>query len=486
MRIVLASSEIAPFAKTGGLGDVCGALPRYLHAAGHDVRAFLPWYGNLKESGQRFHPVAFAREVPVEIAGRRIPFTLWETTLPGTEVPVYLVRCPTFFGRNATYSADGDEHLRFAYLSRATLEACQRMGFAPDIYHCHDWHTALVPLYLKTAYAWDQRLFGRTRTVLTIHNVGYQGTVGADAVESLGLGPWRGLLHQDDLARDRLSFLKHGILYADALTTVSRTHAREMLTPEYGMGLDASLRARGNSFVGIVNGIDTDIWSPETDKRLPFRYSASDLSGKARNRRHLLESMGLPAEGTAPVFGIVSRLAYQKGLDLAMDVLPKLLRQTDARLVVLGSGEPRYEKFFQDAEREFPRQVRFRNAYDEDLAHRIEAGTDVFLMPSVYEPCGLNQMYSLRYGTIPVVRKTGGLADTVEAWDPSTGRGNGFVFEHLTATGLEWAVSRALEAWRDPAQWSRIVRNAMAADWSWQRQIREYESVYARVASGSP
>ena len=482
MRIAQVSSELAPFAKTGGLGDVCGSLPRYLVKAGHDVRVFLPMYGNLKESGQTFVPVGYAQDVPITMGRRTFRFSLWTAPLPGTTIPVYFVRCPELYARKATYSAEGDEHLRFALLSLASIESCQRMGFAPDIFHCHDWHTALLPLYLKTLYAWDERIFGRTRTVLTIHNVGYQGVVGDDAVEDLGLSGFRSLLHQDDLAHGRFGFLKHGILYASALTTVSRTHAREMLTPEYGMGLDPYLRARVHDFVGIVNGIDAEVWSPERDTRIPKPYSASDLSGKAECRRELLEAAHLSPKRDAPVFGIVTRMTAQKGLDLVMEVAPKLLQQTDARLVVLGSGEPRYVKFFEDLAKRFRRQASFTTGYDENQAHRIEAGADLFLMPSLYEPCGLNQMYSLAYGTPPIVRKTGGLADTVKPFDRKHHRGTGFVFEHYTATGLEWAVGEALLAWKDRPAWAQLVQNAMAEDWSWERQIREYEALYAALA----
>jgi starch synthase len=483
VRIAQVSSELAPFAKTGGLADVCGALPRYLAAAGHDVRPFLPLYGNLREGRDRLVPVGFAQDVPVVVGSRRLTFSLRAAVLPGTSAPAYFVDCPPLYGRAATYTADPDEPLRFAFLTLAAIESCQRMGFAPDVFHAHDWHAALAPLYLATRYRWDKRLFGATRTVLTIHNVGYQGTFRAGVVDEVGLSDARPLLHQDDLARGRFSFLLHGILYANALTTVSRTHAREMLTPAHGMGLDAVLRARASDFVGIVNGIDTAIWSPERDERIPFRYSASDLSGKEACKRHLTGSLGLPWSATAPVFGIVSRMTVQKGFDLVFQAMPPLLASADVRLVVLGSGDARMEASFADLERRFPGKVRYRRGYDESLAHRIEAGADLFLMPSLYEPCGLNQMYSLRYGTPPIVMNTGGLADTVQHFDRRSGEGTGFVFDHHTVAGLSWAIGQALSTWRDPPAWSRLVRNAMAQDWSWERQIRHYEALYARLVA---
>src|SRR5262245_11500019 len=387
MRIAQISSELAPFAKTGGLGDVCGALPRYLAAAGHDVRPFVPLYGNLKEGRDRMVPVDFVRDVPVRLGPHLFTFSLYTTSLPGTtgpadrHVPVYFVRCAPLFDRAETYSSRGDEHLRFALLTRAAIESCQRMGFAPDVLHCHDWHTALAPLFLVANYGWDRQCFASTKTVLTIHNVGYQGAMGAEAVADLGLLGVRSMLHQDDLARGRFSFLLHGILYANALTTVSKTHALEMMSPEQGMGLDAYLRARRDAFMGIVNGIDVAVWSPEHDRHLAATYSRGDVRGKAECRRHLLESSGLLPAPAGPVFGIVSRMTAQKGLDLCFDVLEEILAGTDSRVAVLGSGERRYTEFFEHLARRFPRKAFYREGYDEPLAHRIEAGADLFLMP---------------------------------------------------------------------------------------------------------
>jgi len=481
MRIAQVSAELAPFAKTGGLGDVCASLPRYLVAAGHDVRPFVPLYGNLRTGRDRMRPVAYAQDVPVRLGPRTFTFSLFTTDLPGTSVPVYFVRCPALYDRAATYTADPDEHLRFAFLTVAAIESCQRMGFSPDVFHAHDWHTALLPLYLNTTYAWDRARFGATRTVLTVHNVGYQGTVSARAVDDLGLAPYRALLHREELARGRLSFLLHGILYANALTTVSRTHALEMLEPELGMGMDPYLRARASDFVGIVNGIDTAVWSPDRDPHLAARYDARDLAGKEACKRALLEGCGLPYAAGAPVLGVVSRFTAQKGLDLALEVLPDLLAAADVRLVVLGSGDARLERGFADLARRFPGKACYRQGYDEPLSHRIEAGADLFLMPSRFEPCGLNQMYSLRYGTPPVVRRTGGLADTVTPFDRRAGTGTGFVFEHATAAGLAWALKQALTTWQDRPAWARLVQNGMAQDWSWETQIRHYLALYARL-----
>jgi starch synthase len=481
LRIAQVSSELAPFAKTGGLGDVAGSLPRYLARAGHDVRPFLPLYGNLKPSGQTFVPVSFLQDVPLEMGGRRFTFSVSTAPLPGGGPPVYFVGCAPLFGRAATYSAQGDEHLRFAFLSRAAIESCQRMGFAPDVFHAHDWHAALVPLYLRTLYSWD-RLFARTRTLLTIHNVGYQGTFPASALHDVGLGRFEALVHRGMLAQGRFGFLVTGILHAEALSTVSATHALEMQSDSGGMGLGPLLRARRASFVGIVNGIDAEIWSPERDVHIPARYSASDLSGKAACRARLLADMGLAPDPRGPVLGVVSRLTAQKGFDVAFDVLPERIARNDLRLVALGRGEPRYVSFFEGLARRFPSACAYRQDVDEALAHRIEAGADLFLMPSRFEPCGLNQMYSLRYGTPPLVHKTGGLADTVKPFDPRTGQGTGFVFDVFDEAGFAWALDRALSTWADRAAWSRLVANGMAEDWTWERQIGRYVALYETLA----
>ena len=480
MRIAVAAAELAPFAKTGGLGDVVASLSRALHRRGHDVRPFVPLYGSLRRSGQELVPVGFLRDVPVEAGGTTYRCSVRAGAMPGGGPAVYFVECDPLYGRMGIYSDRGDEHLRFSVLSRAALECCQRMGFSPDVVHAHDWHTALLPLYLRTAYAWD-RLFARTKTVLTVHNLAYQGVFPASVLGALGLGgrePW---LWQDDLRLGRVGFLRCGILHADAVTTVSRTYADEIRTPEHGMGLDAMLRARGGRVVGIVNGIDAEEWDPRTDPLIPRRYGPDDLEGKAENRRALLETLRLAPAGEDPVLGIVSRLTAQKGFDLVFEAVPDVLARTDARLVVLGTGSAVYEDRFRALERAFPGRVRFHAGYSNELAHRIEAGADVFLMPSLFEPCGLNQMYSQRYGTVPVVRRTGGLADTVEPYDPRTGEGTGFVFEHYTGDGLRWALGVALSVWRDRPAWHRLQRAGMARDFSWDRRVLEYESLYAAL-----
>jgi starch synthase len=483
MRICHVAAELAPLAKTGGLGDVVAALSAQLSRDGHDVRVFLPLHGQMDLSGRALHRVDFLSGVPVWLGQREVTFDVFTTPLPGTDgFDLYLVDCPELFHRPRLYEFD-DEHVRFALLARAALETCQRMGWAPEIVHAHDWHAALVPLYLRTRYAWD-RLFHDARTVLTIHNLGYQGVFPSDVLRDLDLHEHAELLHQEDLAAGRVNFLKTGILYADVLTTVSATYAREIQTPEYGFGLDPLLRRRADHLVGIVNGIDAGEWDPSDDPMIPHAFSPDDLSGKAANRTALRRELGLP-NPPAPgpmLIGIVSRLVHQKGFHLTAGPLAEALAANRAQLVVLGTGEARYETMFRQAEERFPGRARFVNEYDHALAHRIEAGADAFVMPSLYEPCGLNQMYSLRYGTPPVVRRTGGLADTVEPWNGTAGTGTGFVFEHADVPGFRWALGQALEVWESsPAGWLRLQRNAMARDFSWQRQAGRYVELYRRL-----
>lgn len=480
LKICLISAEVTPFAKTGGLGDVTAALARSLDRSGLEVRLFFPFYGSIDTEKWSFTAVEFLQNINVPLGDRLFPVSVFTTELPNSRLPIYLIRSEELFGPREIYSSKGIDHLRFALLTRATLECCQRMGWAPDVFHCNDWHTALLPLYLKTIYAWDE-LFRESRTLLTIHNIGYQGQCSAGVVPELGLGEHRDLLHQEDLDKGVFGFLKTGILYADALSTVSPTHAAEIQTAQYGMGLEALLRSRSNRLFGIVNGIDTQEWNPAEDDLVPYPYSAQDLGGKAANKQALLEELSLDPATKAPLLGMVSRLVYQKGIDLMMGPLDAILRRYDVRVVVLGSGESRYEEFFQQLESRFGGRVCFYRGFSNKLAHRIEAASDMFLMPSLYEPCGLNQMYSQRYGTVPIVRRTGGLADTVQPFDSPHGEGSGFVFEHATPEGFYWATEQAIRIYQDRELWNRLVLNGMARDFSWTRRVHEYIALYEEL-----
>ncbi|KAA3612438.1 MAG: glycogen synthase GlgA [Planctomycetota bacterium] len=480
LKICLVSSELAPFAKTGGLADVCSALARSLTDADQDIRVYLPMYRRIREGSWPLQPLAGLQDFPLTLGGQRRHVSISSVHLPDSKVEVRLVRCPELFDGDDLYGEGEEEALRFALLTRAALDCCQYEQWAPDILHCHDWHAALGPLYLKTWYAWD-KLFERTRTVLTIHNIGYQGVFSSDILESLDLEDCRDLLYREDLEDGVINFLKTGLLYADALTTVSRTYAREIQTEEFGMGLEDLLRARNDSLVGIVNGVDYQEWNPDTDTLIPENYSAEDLRGKQRCKQALLEKMDLAPDPKGPVMGIVSRLTYQKGFELLPDILSVLLKEQDVRLVVLGSGEPKYQDYFQWLHESLPNKVAFYNGYSNELAHWIEAGSDLFLMPSRYEPCGLNQMYSLKYGTIPIVRRTGGLADTVVQFDRNGSSGTGFLFDGFEAEGLLVALQQALQIFQDPPAWQALQQNAMNQDYSWEKQVREYLSLFQEL-----
>ena len=478
-RIAFVTSELTPLAKTGGLADVSRALTEYLHGRGHDVRVFLPLYAKIDRSGLDLTPVRFLQRIPVDLGGRTFSFSAYTANLPETSFAIYLIHCPQLYERPALYTNDPDEHLRFLLLQRAAIECCQRMGWSPQIIHCNDWQTGMIPLFLRTLYRWD-RLFENTRTVLTIHNIGYQGNFPSGIEEDLAIEE-RGFLHQEDLRRGTISFLKTGILYADSLTTVSPTYAREIQTPEFGMGREEMLRHRADHLIGILNGVDYGEWDPSTDPQSPHKYSADDLSGKAKNKEELLRGLGLPVEWNVPLIGSISRLTEQKGFEVLREPLPQLLRRRNFRFVLLGSGEPSYEEYFHALQRNFPGKVVFHSGFSNRLAHLIEAGADMFLMPSRYEPCGLNQMYSLRYGTVPIVRKTGGLADTVELYDPATGEGTGFVFDHYNTEAVTWAITAALDVYQDHDVWKKLMRNGMAKDYSWRVQGAKYEELYARL-----
>jgi len=469
LEIAFVISELTPFAKTGGLADVGDALPRALAKMGHDVRVFVPLYGSIDRE-------AYGLEKRLDADG----FSLFEGVLKHSEVPVYFVDAPRWFARESIYTNDPDEPSRFAMFCHAVLQSCQRIPFAPRIFHINDWQTALVPLLLQTSYAWD-RLFDGAKTFLSIHNLGYQGVFSNEPIEGLEDIDRKHFDAQDESA-GVVNFLKTGILYADHLSTVSPTYAREIQTEEQGFGLDALLRSRASDLTGILNGVDYEDWSPESDPHIPFRYSVEDVAPKKKkNRDSLAEQLSLSIPDEVPLVGMVTRLSAQKGIDLLPEVLPEMLAEDQFALVVLGTGEKSYESFFASLESRFPGRVCFYRGFHNALAHFIEAASDIFLMPSRYEPCGLNQMYSLRYGTVPVVRKTGGLADSVLPFDPSSGEGTGIVFDHYTAAGLRWALEMAVRLYRDAPAWSRLVDNGMSRDFSWAGPAVRYSDIYRQL-----
>src|SRR5579871_6876024 len=450
LAICLIASEVAPLSKTGGLGDVSGALAKYLHAAGQDVRVFTPLYSSIDRAALAATPVAGLTGLALDVGPHHYVFSVVAAPLAGG-APLFLIDCPALYARATLYTGDPDEHLRFLALTRAALLSSARLGQRVAILHCNDWHTAFAPLLLRTAYG-AEPVFAGTRTLLTIHNIGYQGIFPAAEVADLGLrADQLPLLYQADLAAGHI-------------------HAHEICSAQYGMGLEESLRARGAALTGILNGVDYDEWDPRRDRFLPIHYDPAQLAGKARLKREFLKRMGLTSAPEVPLAGIVSRLAAQKGIELMFEALPKVLAARPLALAALGSGEAKYEKFFAALARDFPGRVAFEAGYDEALSHWIEAASDMFLMPSRYEPCGLNQMYSQRYGTVPIVRRTGGLADSVEHYDAASGSGTGIVFNDFDAPALEWALNLALDLYAQPQHWARLMRNGMARDFSWQHQ----------------
>jgi starch synthase len=481
LSICAIASEVVPLAKSGGLADVASALSRQLTVSGHDVRLFMPFYSQIRREKLGATRVETMQDLPILTGSHEYRVNIWRTTLPGSASPVYLVESDALYARPKLYTGDADEHRRFLVLTRAALECCRRMNFHPHIVHSHDWHTAFAPLWLRSIYR-DDPVFANTKSVMTIHNIGYQGAFSATDVADLGLGADAYLLHQDDLKAGHINALKHGILHADAVTTVSPTYAREITTPRYGMGMEQALASRGSAVHGILNGVDYEEWDPAHDKHLPIHFGPDSIALKAELKRNFLLRQGMvPTRGRVPLFGIVSRLASQKGFDLLTDTLPKLLQNNDVRLAVVGTGDAVYEKFFADLATKYRGRAWFFGGYDESLAHWIEGASDAFLMPSQYEPCGLNQMYSLRYGTVPIVRRTGGLADSVTHFDPATGAGTGIVFNDFDAAAMEWALDTAMGWYLQPALWERIVKNAMRCDFSWATQANEYLKLFAEL-----
>jgi starch synthase len=470
MEILFVSSEVAPWSKTGGLGDVGGALPRALAARGHDVTVVTPRYGGIDVSAEGFD----RRDGVLRVRGE--PAGVW--VRPGRP-EVHLLEHERYFGSRRGLYADGgrdypDNAERFAFLTRAALALPAVTKKRARIVHVNDWQTGLAPYLLRHEHAQDPALAG-ARTVFTIHNLAYQGVFPKHVIPFLGL-PWDVFRMEAMEFHDQLNFMKAGLTFADALTTVSPTYAKEILTPDGGAGLDPVLRQRRADLHGILNGIDVTEWDPARDRHLPVHYSSRDLSGKAACKAALQREMGLPVRPDVPLLGMVSRLADQKGIDLVAAALPELLGR-EVQVALLGSGSREYEDAFRRAAAERPDRVAARIGFDEALAHRIEAGADLFLMPSRYEPCGLNQMYSLRYGTLPVVRAVGGLEDTVEDFD-GWQRGTGFKFRDYTPQALLLAVRRALDTYRDRRTWQALVLRGMAQDFSWDRSARSYEALY--------
>jgi starch synthase len=477
MRIAFAASECVPFSKTGGLADVVGALPPALAALGHEVSVFLPKYKQTKLA-----------DAKVLIPSLSVPFDdryRFCSVLDGGEkngAHFYFIDYPPFFDRDALYGTSigdySDNAERFALYARAVLESTKILG-VPDVFHCHDWQSALAPVLLRSLYA-DDPAFRRVGVVFTIHNIGYQGVFPPEILPLLQL-PWD-LFTIDKLEFfGQVNFLKGALAFSDFITTVSRKYSQEIQSSEYGFGLEGVLRARAATVTGILNGVDYEEWSPQADKFLAAHFSPEDLNGKRADKLDLLAAFGATgADPTLPVIGIVSRFAAQKGFDLIAQVADRLARE-EMIVVALGSGDKEYEDMFRRLNKQYPSRFAVKIAYDNALAHKIEAGADMFLMPSRYEPCGLNQIYSLKYGTVPIVRATGGLDDTIEPWDAKSGRGTGFKFTEYTGEALLASIRSALAAFKDQEAWRTIMRNGMSKDFSWNASAREYVKIFERA-----
>lgn len=472
MKILIASPEAIPYVKTGGLADVAGSLCKEFRKMRKDVHIVLPLYKKIKDSGLSLKDTGITIKVPV---GDRSA----EGRIFSDQAENYFIGCDKFFNRQELYGTPegdyGDNAARFVFFSRGILETCKALKFKPDIIHCNDWQTGLVPLYLKTIYKND-KIFKKTATVLTIHNIGYQGHFPASELPVTNLG-WEVFNPEGIEFYGKVNFLKAGIISANVLTTVSSTYSREILTAEYSFGLDGVLGTREKDLYGVVNGIDFEEWNPSRDAYLPVNYSHKDISGKKICKRELLKALFNISDERMPLIGMVGRLSEQKGLNLVMQSIPELL-SFGAKLAILGKGDERFQRSFLEMAEKHKGMISVTIGFDDPFAHRIYAGSDFFLMPSKYEPCGLGQLISMRYGCIPVARKTGGLVDTVQDYEPLNSRGTGFLFTDYTPSALLDAIKRAFCVYTDPDKMNKMVIDGMNMDFSWRRSAERYIELY--------
>lgn len=485
MRILIAAAEAAPFAKTGGLADVTSALAKAFSRRNHEVALILPKYLMMDRAGYRTEPI----DIPLLFRMESEERTGWihRGKLPNTDIPVYFVVNDRYYNRNGIYQEKGrdypDNLARFSFFCRAVIEFLKSEEFGPQIIHCHDWQSSLIPALLKTVESHHSDL-SRLRTVFTVHNFAYQGVFPKDQLEVTGL-PWSAFTPEGLEYFGDLNLLKAGLVYSDWITTVSERYAAEVMTPEYGCGMEAIVEAQRHRLMGILNGVDYDIWDPAIDPNIAANYGLHDLSGKAACKAALQEESGFTVDPNIPLLTVVSRFDEQKGLDLVFEALELLLLDDELQFVILGEGQPEYERMFLDLKTRFPNQVAAHFRKDEELAHRIQAGADLFLMPSRYEPCGLAQLYGLKYGTPPVVRYSGGLADTVRDYNDAQMDGYGFVFHKPEARELIHAIRRALAVFRDKTAWTALQRRGMACDFSWSVSVEVYERLFLHLLEGS-
>jgi starch synthase len=483
LDIVMVTTEIVPYSKVGGLADVMGALPDALEELGCTISIFTPLYSSIDRKSFGVRPVAGAGGLEVPVGDSKENFRVCNAVKPGTGIKVYFIDSDNFYGREGIYTepetgkAFDDEAERTIFFNRAVVAAMKECNLHPDVIHCNDFHTGLIPAYLEMEEKGDPH-FENAGTVFSVHNLAYQGSFERDFIKKAGIDPslFRPLSPYEFWGK--VNVMKIGLSYAKKISTVSRTYAREITTTEeYGYGLEGVLRFREDDLVGILNGIDQEIWNPETDELIPFTYSSGDMRGKTKNRTALLKEFGLPPRSRAPVFGIVSRLVDQKGFDIFAEAAERLMK-LDAKYVILGTGQQKYHELYGKLAKKYPKTLGLKLEFNNRLAHLIEAGSDFFLMPSRYEPCGLNQMYSLRYGTIPVVRATGGLKDTISNLNRRGTKGNGFTFVGYTAKELAGAVERAVAFFADVDAVDATRRRIMDEDHSWLKSARDYIKLY--------
>ncbi len=475
MNILMATSEAFPFAKTGGLADVCGALPIELARLGHQPALIMPAYRKTQYCGQPIEPLGIDFIVP--IGSKMVSGHLLRSTLPGCDVPVYLVQQDQYYDRDELYATDGKDYIdnceRFVFFSRAVLEAIRLLDLRVDVLHCNDWQTGLIPAYLKIEYRALPR-YENIATLFTIHNLAYQGKFWHWDMLLTGLD-WKYFNWHEMEFHGKLNLLKTGLVFSESISTVSPRYAEEIQSSPLACGLEGVLQHRRDAISGILNGIDPLEWNPETDVHLAANYNASNVAdGKAVCKAALQEELGLPEAADVPVIGIIGRLADQKGFDLVAEVIQRWVQDEDVQWAILGTGDPKYHRLLQLLAERFPQKVAAQLEFSTPLAHRIEAGADMFLMPSRYEPCGLNQMYSLRYGTVPVVHTTGGLADTITEQ-------NGFRFDEYGPLALSETLRAACDAYHDRDRWARLIQTGMAQDWSWAHSAQQYVELYQKT-----
>lgn len=491
-KILFVTSEVVPFIKTGGLADVSAALPQTLAEMGHEVRIVVPKYGAVDDRKYKIHEVVRLKDLTVKIGDKEVMFSLKSCFLPGqrVRVQIYFLDNQDYFGnRNSLYTdpmngkdyKDNDE--RFILLNLSVFELIQKLGWIPDLIHCNDWQCGLIPAYLKNLYKNDGQFSG-FKTLFTIHNLAYQGVFPASVFKKTGLpsnlNSSKGIIHNG-----RINFMKSGLMFADVINTVSKTYAHEIRTSkELGEGLKDILSKRKKDLYGIINGIDTKLWNPEKDKHLPKKYSAKNLDSKKVNKKTLLERFNLEYKEDTPVLGLISRLYNSKGIDLVQKIFTDLMKM-DVQMILLGTGDPKLHTFFEKMNKKYKNKFAAYLGFNDDLAHLIEGGADIFLMPSRYEPCGLNQMYSLKYGTVPVVRKTGGLADTVVKFNEKTGEGNGFMFDKYDPKEFLKEVKRAVKVFKNKEVWIKIMKTGIKSDFSWNSSSKKYIDLYKTIISNN-